>query len=223
MQTQHALAAAVIGGALILAGCSDAGDTTTAGPTTGRTPAGSTAAGPTAAGQGPTVQPEGAQRTYNDADVAFAQQMIPHHQQALQMARMATEQAASDEVRELAERIEAAQGPEIATMTGWLVAWGEKVPDLDGTDSMAGMDHGGETPGSMGMMTEEDMDRLMATSGRDFDRAFLTMMIAHHEGAIEMARAEQATGKDPGALALAGQVEVDQAAEIETMRDLLGP
>ena len=64
---------------------------------------------------------------FNDADVAFATDMIPHHQQAVQMAELAADRAGSDQVRQLAEDIEAAQGPEIDTMTGWLDDWGQEV------------------------------------------------------------------------------------------------
>ena len=75
---------------------------------------------------------------HNDADVAFAQQMIPHHQQAVEMAQLAETRAESAEVKNVAAEIKAAQDPEIETMTGWLESWGEDVPDED----MSGMDHG---------------------------------------------------------------------------------
>src|SRR5690606_18534168 len=80
---------------------------------------------------------------HNDQDVSFAQDMIPHHQQAIQMSRMAAGQASSAEVKDLAARIENAQDPEIETMSGWLDSWGEDVPV-----SMPGMDHGGHSGSS---------------------------------------------------------------------------
>ncbi len=155
---------------------------------------------------------------HNDADVAFAQQMIPHHEQAVEMAELAETRAESQEVRDLAADIEAAQGPEIETMTGWLEEWGEEV---DG-DGMSGMDHGEMSSDDMpGMMSEEDMAALEAATGAEFDQMFLTMMIEHHEGAIEMAKTEQAEGEFPDAVALAEDIESAQADEIEAMEALL--
>jgi uncharacterized protein (DUF305 family) len=160
---------------------------------------------------------------FNDADVTFAQSMIPHHQQAVEMAKMATTVASSPEVKQLAEKVEAAQGPEIETMTGWLKDWGKKVPAGSG-----GMDHGSDHDmdsmgsGDMpGMMTDADMKKLDGASEAEFDRMFLTMMTEHHTGAIEMAKTEQANGKNADAVALAKKIEADQTAEIAEMKHLL--
>ena len=153
---------------------------------------------------------------FNDADVTFAQQMIPHHEQAVEMATMAQEQASSPEVEQLAEKIAAAQGPEIDTMTGWLEDWGQEAP----SDSMGGMDQSGSD--MSGMMSEDDMDSLGAATGAEFDQMFLEMMIEHHTGAIEMAQTEQQDGENPDAIALAEKIEADQTAEIAQMQDLLG-
>lgn len=154
---------------------------------------------------------------FNDADVTFAQSMIPHHEQAVEMATMAQERASSPEVKQLAEKIAAAQGPEIDTMTGWLEDWGQ---DISSEDSMGGMDHSG---GDMsGMMSDDDMESLGAATGAEFDQMFLTMMIEHHTGAIEMAKTEQQDGENPDAIALAEKIEADQTAEIAQMQDLLG-
>lgn len=158
------------------------------------------------------------QEKFNDADVAFAQGMIPHHRQAVEMADLAAERAGSAEVKDLAAGISAAQGPEIKTMTDWLAAWGEDVPEED----MAGMDHGNMSGGEMsGMMSQDQMNELAAASGASFDQMFLNMMIEHHEGAIEMAAIEQADGENAEALALAKQIEADQSAEIQVMQGLL--
>lgn len=148
----------------------------------------------------------------NDTDIAFAQAMIPHHQQAVEMAQLADERAGSDEVRDLAADIETAQGPEIETMTGWLEDWDAEVPDpsMEGMDDMAGM------------MSAGDMSALEGTSGTEFDQMWLTMMIEHHEGAIEMADTEQADGENDDAVELAETIEQTQAAEIEQMEQLLG-
>ena len=163
----------------------------------------------------------------NHADVLFAQSMIPHHRQAVLMARMAKRHAATTAVRSLAGRIEAAQGPEINTMAGWLRAWGKKVPSTT-RDGMGGMGHDmGHGTASMdvrdmpGMMSSTDMGDLDAATGTRFDRMFLTMMIRHHRGAIEMAKTEQAHGTNQDAVALAKKIETAQTAEIATMRQLL--
>lgn len=153
---------------------------------------------------------------FNDADVAFAQSMIPHHEQAVMMAQMAKTHAQSPEVKDLAAKIEAAQGPEIDTMSGWLKAWGQKESSGNG---MGDMDHGSD--GMPGMMSDDDMMSLDSANGAGFDRMFLTMMITHHEGAIEMAKAQQADGKNGDAVALAKKIEADQTSEIAQMKDLL--
>ena len=157
---------------------------------------------------------------HNDADVTFAQEMIPHHQQAIEMADLAESRAESQEVKDLAADIEAAQGPEIETMTGWLESWGEDVPD----DGMSGMDHGDMSSDDMGgMMTADEMADLDTASGAEFDQMFLTMMIEHHEGAIEMAKTEQSEGEFPEAVDMAKEIQTTQAEEIQTMQDLLKP
>ena len=149
---------------------------------------------------------------FNDADVTFAQQMIPHHEQAIEMAQMAQGRASSDEVLELAANIEAAQGPEIDTLRGWLEAWGEDVP----SGGMGGMDHGDmgdDSGGSMaGMMDEEEMNDLMASSGTEWDRMFLEMMIEHHEGAVSQAETEVAEGENPDAITMAKNIKHDKAS-----------
>ena len=158
---------------------------------------------------------------FNDADVTFAQQMIPHHEQAIEMAQMAQGRASSDAVLELAADIEAAQGPEIDTLESWLDAWGEDVPSGD----MEGMDHGDmgdESGDSMsGMMDEGEMNDLMAGSGPEWDRMFLEMMIEHHQGAVEMAQVEVDQGENPDAVAMAEKIISDQQAEITEMQKLL--
>jgi uncharacterized protein (DUF305 family) len=153
---------------------------------------------------------------FNDADVTFAQQMIPHHEQAVEMATMAQERASSTEVKQLAEKIAAAQGPEIDTMTGWLEDWDQEAS----SDSMGGMDDSGSD--MSGMMSDAEMESMGAATGAEFDQMFLTMMIEHHTGAIEMAKTEQQDGENPDAIALAEKIEADQTAEIAQMEDLLG-
>ncbi|KAB8168883.1 DUF305 domain-containing protein [Streptomyces sp. 3MP-14] len=155
----------------------------------------------------------------NASDVAFAQGMIPHHQQALDMAELAADRAADPEVRALAEEISAAQGPEIATLTGWLEEWGaEPAPD----DNHSG--HGGgheEHQGMSGMMSEDQRAALAAAEGPAFDALFLDLMIEHHEGAVAMAENQLAEGAHPDALELAEAIVADQRAEIDRMAELL--
>lgn len=155
------------------------------------------------------------QAAHNQADVTFAQGMVPHHQQAIEMSRMAVDRAQSPEVKKLAEQIQAAQGPEIEKLTGWLRSWGAGAPA-----GMPGMDHGGH---GGGMMSAEEMGRLGQSSGAEFDRAYLSMMIEHHEGAIEMARTELDAGQYPDAEQMAQQIIDAQQAEIDTMKQLLPP
>lgn len=149
---------------------------------------------------------------HNAADVTFATDMIPHHAQAVKMADMALEQARSTQIVTLAEQIKSAQDPEIDTMSGWLQDWNEPVPD---TMSMAGMSHD-----MAGMMSQADMDTLFQTSGRAFDTMWLTMMVEHHQGAIEMAKTELADGSSDDAQALANDIISAQQDEISVMNKL---
>ncbi|NGO43823.1 DUF305 domain-containing protein [Streptomyces ureilyticus] len=155
----------------------------------------------------------------NDADVSFATDMIQHHRQAVEMADLAADRASSQEVKDLATKIEGAQDPEIKTMSGWLTSWGEGVPA-----DMSGME--GHNMGDMssmpGMMSSEDMDKLEKASGAEFDKMFLEMMIKHHEGAVEMAETQKADGKYGPAVKLADDVITAQTAEIEQMNKMLG-
>ncbi|MEU8403953.1 DUF305 domain-containing protein [Nonomuraea sp. NPDC048892] len=147
--------------------------------------------------------------TFNDADAMFAQMMIPHHEQAVEMAELAPERAADPEIKELAAKIKAAQDPEIQTMKGWLTEWGKAAPE-------GGMGH--DMPG---VMSEEDMTKLKAAKGAEFDKLFAQQMIAHHNGAIEMARTEQSGGSNPEAKELAKTIETAQQAEVEQLQKIL--
>lgn len=152
----------------------------------------------------------GSNGDFNDADVTFAQEMIPHHKQAVEMAQMARTNAEASQVKNLAAEIDAAQGPELETMQGWLKSW-DKSEDLMSDHS-----------GMAGMMSSDDMRALQQAKGAAFDEMFLTMMIAHHEGAIEMAKAEQIDGQNADAKALAEDIERAQTSEIAEMKALLG-
>lgn len=149
---------------------------------------------------------------FNDADVTFVQGMIPHHQQAVEMAMLAETRAESAEVKDLAARIKGAQDPEIEQMQGYLKDWGQDEASGMGGDSMD-MDHG--------MMSDADMTKLEDASGAEFDQMFLTMMIEHHEGAVEQAETEIADGKSAESKKLAEAIITAQKAEITTMEGLL--
>ena len=146
---------------------------------------------------------------HNSQDVMFAQMMIPHHQQAIDMAGQAATRASSPEVKRLALQIKNAQQPEIQKMTGWLKDWGEP------TRPPSGM-HMAE-----GMASAQEMKKLGTLSGQAFDTMFLRMMIKHHRGAVTMARTEQEQGASPDAKTLAGSIVASQSAEIATMQKLL--
>ncbi|MER6354943.1 DUF305 domain-containing protein [Streptomyces sp. NPDC001634] len=159
---------------------------------------------------------------HNAEDVSFAQGMIPHHQQALEMAGLAAGRASSAQVKDLASRIEKAQNPEIATMTGWLKSWNADVPTSGSSmESMPGMDHSGHS-GMPGMMAAKDMAALKKATGKDFDTMFLTMMVEHHKGAVEMATTEKSKGKYGPATGMADDIITAQNAEITEMNKLLG-
>ncbi len=147
--------------------------------------------------------------TASSGDVEFAQMMIPHHEQAVEMADVALgNDTASHDVKALAAQIKAAQDPEIQTMKGWLAQWGA-------SESSGQMDHGG-------MMSDDDMSSLMGASGPEFNQMWLTMMIEHHEGAVEMAQDVLATTSNPEVEKLATAVVEGQEKEITTMKGMLG-
>jgi uncharacterized protein (DUF305 family) len=155
-----------------------------------------------------------AEAVFNDADVTFAQMMIPHHEQAIEMSDSLLEKDGVDEqVRELAQQIKDAQQPEIDQMKDWLDQWGAD-------ESMGEMGHDMGAMGD-GMMSEEDMGRLDDATGAEASSLFLEQMIMHHEGAIEMAEVEVENGENPDAVALAERIIEDQTNEIAEMQDLL--
>lgn len=198
-----ALAAAA---ALALTACGADADTSTA----------SDASATERAATGDDATAEDASTAHNAADTEFAQMMIVHHEGAIEMAELAVERAASAEVRALGERIAAAQGPEIETMSGWLEAWDEDQP---AEADMGGMGHEGMQ--MEGMDQETVMAELSGLTGSGFDRRFLELMIDHHRGAIVMAEEERGDGENTEAIRLAGAIIDDQTAEITEMTNLL--
>jgi uncharacterized protein (DUF305 family) len=163
---------------------------------------------------------------FNNADVEFATNMIPHHAQAIEMVTLTDTRALDPEVKQLADSIRDAQAPEVETMVDWLTAWGEEIPETSIDHTNAGHDMSDmpsmESSEMPGMMSADDMQALANASDDEFQDRWLEMMIEHHQGAIEMARAEHAEGKDPDALSLAESIETSQQAEIEQIKDLLG-
>jgi uncharacterized protein (DUF305 family) len=144
---------------------------------------------------------------FSSNDIMFAQMMIPHHQQAVDMSTLAETHTTNPEILALAKQIKDAQAPEIKQMTSWIESSG------------AGMDMGHDM-GMGGMLTDEQMTALSNASGAEFDKLYLQGMIAHHEGAIQMAQmivgSNNAEAKE-----LAAAIISSQTAEIEKMKTLL--
>jgi uncharacterized protein (DUF305 family) len=153
-------------------------------------------------------QSESAAAGFSSDDIMFAQMMIPHHEQAIEMSTLAETRAENPEVRALAAKIKAAQAPEIEIMKGWLTKAGAST-------------HMGHTMGMDGMLSEAEMQALRNATGKEFDRLFLEGMIAHHEGAVEMT--SMVTGsKNEDAHSLGHAIDDLQTDEIAFMKELLG-
>jgi uncharacterized protein (DUF305 family) len=165
-----------------------------------------------------------ADTSHNEADVAFASGMIPHHAQALEMVEMAQERDLGPEIEELASQIEEAQAPEIETLTGWLESWDEQVPEVEGksAEEMAEMEDLAGMEGAEGMMSEMSMRQLRNAPDTAFADVWLSLMIAHHQGAVAMAETEIAQGENDDAVALAEEIKTTQDAEIAVMESLVG-
>ena len=188
---------------LALSACTTDGDETAAGDTT-------TAATSVVGETDTDASAEAGE--HSEADVMFAQMMMPHHEQAIEMSDIIlAKDGIPEDVTQLAEEIKAAQGPEIQQLTEWLDQWGEPTEPQDGHD-MAEMD---------GMLGDDELQQLSDAEGTDAARLFLEQMIEHHEGAITMAEDEVADGTYPPAVDLAQTIIDTQQQEIDTMRDLL--
>jgi uncharacterized protein (DUF305 family) len=155
---------------------------------------------------------------YSPDDIRFMQDMIPHHHQAMEMAALVAERTNRPEIIDVAGRINASQGDEIAFMQGWLADRGQRVPDPTEHHAM----HTSHT--MAGMATPEQMARLSASEGTDFDRLFLELMIRHHDGALQMVKElleQPGAAYDPVLFEFTSDVTNDQTAEIERMNALL--
>ena len=164
-------------------------------------------------------QPERARNGYTLADVRFMQRMIAHHTQALRMTDLVPDRTARPDMRLLAERITVSQRDEIARMQRWLRERDEEVPTTDQHGS-----HVGTSEAAAGMLTPDEMTRLAAAKGTEFEREFLRLMIKHHEGALAMVAALFSThgaGQDTQIYFFASDVEADQRAEVSRMQSML--
>lgn len=228
MKRTTALSALALTSALALASCTDAAEDTTADTTTETTTTETTAETATETTSGTTSETTSAEETsstsaagtadiseeHNDADVMFAEMMIPHHRQAVDMSEtLLAKDGISTEVAEFAQKVIDAQGPEIDRMNAMLEAWGQDPVTRAG--EMAG--HGN----MRGMMSEEDMAALDAAEGTEASRLYLEQMIRHHRGAVDMARDEVNDGQNPEAVALAEDIIDAQESEIAEMEQLL--
>lgn len=197
------LAVASLALGVTLAGCAGTTPTPTATPTVTATPGGTAAE---------SQMPGGG---HSNEDTEFAQMMIEHHVGAIEMADLALERATTPEVRDLATRIRAAQGPEIDRMTTWLDGKGEPTD----SGNMTGMDHGSME--MEGLDQTEAIGELEQATGAEFDRRFLQLMIAHHAGALEMAHTQLDDGVNTEMRDLAQTIVDAQEAEIAEMEALL--
>jgi uncharacterized protein (DUF305 family) len=161
---------------------------------------------------------------YSDADVEFMAGMIPHHAQAVIMAAWAPSHGARQDVAILCERILVAQRDEIATMQNWLRDRGQTVPDAASTRHrmrVDGIEHDMLMPG---MLSDEEMAALDRARGPEFDRLFLTGMIKHHQGAIDMVDVlfkSYGAAQDETVFKFASDVYADQSIEIDRMNQML--
>lgn len=215
------LSAGAVVAAALVAGCSN--QSTDGAAKTSATLSTSASASP---------QTSGAQdaAAHNDADVMFAQHMIPHHQQAVEMSDvLLAKQGIDPRVSELATQIKGAQAPEIEQMQGWLKQWGN--PPMPSMSQMPQQGHGdmghanmghGDMPAMQGMVSEADMTALRNAQGAEAAKLYLTHMIAHHEGAITMAEDEIKDGQYAAAVEMAHAIVKTQQQEIDTMRQILG-
>jgi uncharacterized protein (DUF305 family) len=152
---------------------------------------------------------------FNADDLAFATNMIPHHEQAVELSAMVPDHSTDAEVIALANQISAEQQPEINALRVFLVQWNENPQD-----NTAG---GHETHGAMeGMVDQATMTKLQSLKGAEFDTLWLQSMIGHHEGAVAMAKAEVAKGQNVDTKHMAQTMIDAQQAEIDQMKQMLG-
>lgn len=206
MRTPAKMIATAAAAALLLGGCTDqSAQTSGDGHTDHDHPTSHSGSG---ASPGPAAEGSSA---HNGEDVMFAQHMIPHHSQAVEMTDILLAKDDVDaRVIELAKEIKAAQAPEIEQMQGWLTSWGNPP--------MPAMDHGSME----GMVAPADIEKLKAASGPEATKLFLEQMIGHHEGAITMAKGVIDGGQFEPAKTMAQAIIDSQQHEIDEMKAILG-
>ncbi|MBF6330805.1 DUF305 domain-containing protein [Nocardia transvalensis] len=197
-RTRITLAGAGIAAALLVAGCgndgSDGSANTSSAPMSGMNHGTSTAP----------------RTDFNDADVSFLQMMYPHHAQAVDMAKLVPGRSQNQQLITLAANVEKAQAPEMQQIADLLRRFGKPAPSATMHHDMSGM------------MSQDQMTQLQNSTGPDFDRMWMQMMIQHHQGAIDMSNTELANGTNPDAKALAQSIITAQQAEIQQMQGMLG-
>lgn len=151
---------------------------------------------------------------HNRSDVSFAQAMVSHHEVAIEMADLAQKRARSEEVRSLAERISAGKVQNVKQLRIWLVGWGESHRSGTDTAPMVAQDMARSAPRGV-------MERLRTTSGTDFDRIFLRLMIVHHQQVQALTQREVEDGQSIEAAALAKEIMATERAEVAEMRAML--
>ncbi|GAB3720450.1 DUF305 domain-containing protein [Amycolatopsis oliviviridis] len=155
----------------------------------------------TATGAAPTASAPGA----NQADITFSQQMVPHHQQSIQVANLAAERSASEYVKATAAKIVKAESAEVQTMTAWLQSWNAAVLPAAG--------HAGHA--MPGMITEGQVASLQNLTGAEFDKTWLPLMAEHLRNGVTMAKTVLSSGEHAETKALAQEIVENQSAAID--------
>jgi uncharacterized protein (DUF305 family) len=200
MMSSALIAVAAFAAAVAVAGCGGSGDAASAGAHSIQ--------------QTDTPVITGRPAGYNPDDVAFATNMVPHHKQAIALAALVPDRSADPDLVALAERITATQQPEVNVLNVFLVQWNENPDSAQG-------DHSGHGPTMPGMVDDATMTKLKTLHGADFDTLWLQSMISHHQGAVEMAKAEIANGANVDAISMAKTMLAAQQNEIGQMKQML--
>ncbi|WP_424347537.1 DUF305 domain-containing protein [Kocuria sp. CH-021] len=221
MKRSTTLSTLALASALALAGCGSAGeedpaaDSGTSAEATASAATGTASTPSASASDSPSGSAAGIAAEHNDADVMFAQMMLPHHEQAVQMSEILLgKDLVPEDVRDLAERVRDTQAPEMEQMRAMLAAW-----DAPTTPEDPATAHGGH---GSGMVDDQGMNWLReAEEGPAAARLYLEQMTQHHEGAIEMARDQVQDGSNPQAVELAQEIVRAQETEIAEMERML--
>jgi len=170
-----------------------------------------------------------AEPAHNQHDVAFAAEMVPHHEQGLHLVALAADRHVTAEFAAITARIADGQSADLEQLTGWLTRWDEPTPTTEPLDEslLSQRSATGAMRGAMRTrmgpwaLSAEDLQEVRTSRAADFEERWLRTMIVHHQGAISMARHEITQGEYPPAVELAEQIVTTQQAEVEEMRLLL--